>query len=581
MRWVVAAGSSLRPACSPARTEIFSVGAAWRSSWSCWCSFIAREPTGAGCACPPLPSAVASPTRRRENGRPMVRTRHTAALLVGVVALTAACTGGPTETAARAPASSARPSATASPSVLPLPTAAPAASGVDPARLEALADEAEAAGSSCVLAMRRGQVAGEWYWRGATPHTSREVFSVTKSVASTLVGIASARVCSPLTGAHPPTCRCGRARLPPPSPVRNLLSNDSGRGWSVASDYTGLVKAKDRTAYAVGLPQQHRPGTVWAYNNAAVQTLDAVLVDATGRRTARFAQGRLFAPLGMRDTRLTPSGRGVDEPRLRDAVHLPRPGAVRAALRPGRAVGGPTGRVPRPGWRAGDRVRAVPEAERRLRLPVVAPTARAPCARRSTRSTASVHRSTRSAAASSRRPRRTSMRRTCESRTNNSLAKLLECVDLAGVREHQAALPGDRRFANGGHPRRPGRPAATSPPRSTSAERLTAAGWTRSELQAFQFQTFVAVAPPDARAGGAPARRAVFANTIMSYSGSGDVTAPVSALPGPAGRRDTRLRGGRTSPASPAGEHRAGLPRRLHLRDQGDQRPRRRRRREW
>ena len=92
--------------------------------------------------------------------------------------------------------------------------------------------------------------------------------------------------------------------------VRNLLGNDSGREWSAASDYTGLLKAADRTAYAVGLGQQHRPGTVWAYNNAAVQTLDAVLVDATGQSTARFARDRLFAPLGMRDTRLTPSGGG-------------------------------------------------------------------------------------------------------------------------------------------------------------------------------------------------------------------------------------------------------------------------------
>ena len=33
----------------------------------------------------------------------------------------------------------------------------------------------------------------------------------------------------------------------------------------------------------------------------------------------------------------------------------------------------------------------------------------------------------------------------CDSRTNNTHKKLLECVTLAGVREHQAALPGDRR----------------------------------------------------------------------------------------------------------------------------------------
>ena len=179
-----------------------------------------------------------------------------------------------------------------------------------PARLAALAGEAEEAGSTCFLVLRRGQVVGQWYWRGATPGSSREVFSVTKSVASTLVGIAADDGLLEIdesASVHVPAWQGTAAAA---VTVRNLLSNDSGREWSAASDYTGFIRAKDRTAYAVGLPQQHRPGTVWAYNNAAIQTLDAVLVDATGQRTARFAQDRLFAPLGMRDTRLTPSGAG-------------------------------------------------------------------------------------------------------------------------------------------------------------------------------------------------------------------------------------------------------------------------------
>lgn len=240
----------------------------------------------------------------------MVRTRHAAALLVGVVALTAACTGGPTQTAPRPPSPSARPSAAVPAPAVPLPTAAPAASGVDPARLEALAGEAEEAGSSCFLVLRRGRVVGQWYWRGATPDTSREVFSVTKSVTSTLVGIAADDGLLEIdesASAHVPAWQGTAAAA---VTVRNLLSNDSGREWSAAGDYTALLEAEDRTAYAVGLPQQHRPGTVWAYNNAAIQTLDAVLVDATGQRTARFAQERLFVPLGMRDTRLTSGGGG-------------------------------------------------------------------------------------------------------------------------------------------------------------------------------------------------------------------------------------------------------------------------------
>ena len=63
--------------------------------------------------------------------------------------------------------------------------------------------------------------------------------------------------------------------------MRDLLSMDSGREWSALTDYVGLLAARDRTAFAIGLGQAAAPGTVWAYNNSAVQTLDRVLNAAT------------------------------------------------------------------------------------------------------------------------------------------------------------------------------------------------------------------------------------------------------------------------------------------------------------
>ena len=92
--------------------------------------------------------------------------------------------------------------------------------------------------------------------------------------------------------------------------MRQLLSAVSGRFWSQNSDYGKLIEAADRTAYAVGLDQQEEPGTVWVYNNAAVQTLDAVLRSATGTDPASFAEQRLFAPLGMDHTRMTEDDSG-------------------------------------------------------------------------------------------------------------------------------------------------------------------------------------------------------------------------------------------------------------------------------
>jgi CubicO group peptidase (beta-lactamase class C family) len=43
---------------------------------------------------------------------------------------------------------------------------------------------------------------------------------------------------------------------------------------------------------------------VWAYNNAAIQTLQRVVQRATGEDVTTFAAARLFAPLDMHDTEM-------------------------------------------------------------------------------------------------------------------------------------------------------------------------------------------------------------------------------------------------------------------------------------
>jgi CubicO group peptidase (beta-lactamase class C family) len=182
--------------------------------------------------------------------------------------------------------------------------AAPASVGLDGARLKQLATGARKAGSSCFLVVRDGKIAGEWYFGGAGRDTTRNVFSVTKSFASTLVGIAQddgdLRIGSSASRWIPEW----RGTPAEAVTVRNLLSNDSGREWSTVTDYVGLIAAPDKTRYAIGLRQTSRPGRVWAYNNAAIQTLEQVLERATGEDIATFARRELFRPLGMAHTTL-------------------------------------------------------------------------------------------------------------------------------------------------------------------------------------------------------------------------------------------------------------------------------------
>jgi Zn-dependent M28 family amino/carboxypeptidase len=116
----------------------------------------------------------------------------------------------------------------------------------------------------------------------------------------------------------------------------------------------------------------------------------------------------------------------------------------------------------------------------------------------------------------------------CDARVNDNQKKLLECVTLEGVRAHQAAL---QAIANANNDTR----VSGSPGYDASVDYavgvFTAAGYNVT-VQPFQFQTFITLSPSILEQV-SPAPAGPIANSIMSYSGSGDVTAAVSALPAP------------------------------------------------
>lgn len=181
------------------------------------------------------------------------------------------------------------------------PVASPSSLGLRARAITRGAAEARRLDSTCFAVLRNGRLAGERNWR-LPRDEPREVFSITKSVTSTLVGIAVRDGDLRLDDRVSRYVPQWRGTASESVTVRNLLSNDSGRFWSLETDYTGLLSARSRTRYAVSLPQQHEPGSAWAYNNAAIQVLEPVLERATGMPVARFARTRLFEPLGMSRT---------------------------------------------------------------------------------------------------------------------------------------------------------------------------------------------------------------------------------------------------------------------------------------
>jgi CubicO group peptidase (beta-lactamase class C family) len=166
--------------------------------------------------------------------------------------------------------------------------------------LAAMAAVAEGLDTSCMIVIHDGVLVGEWYWDGFERGTDvANVFSVTKSITSTLVGIAAEdgllNIDDPVANYIPQWTDTRSAQVS----IRNIISNDSGRFWSFESDYvTGLLVALNQAEYAVGLTQQFDRGTVWEYNNSAIQVLAPALARATGQDVVGYAQQELFGPIG-------------------------------------------------------------------------------------------------------------------------------------------------------------------------------------------------------------------------------------------------------------------------------------------
>ena len=175
------------------------------------------------------------------------RRRRAAAVAAGLaVVLAGACSSGRDRGGAPTTAVPAAATTTSPPRPVPGSTwdkIAPAAVGLDPGRLAAVAATAEKGKSNCLVVVRDAKVAGAWYFNGTTADTTQDIYSATKSITSTLVGIAADDGDLDVDDPASKYITEWKGTASASVTIRDLLSNDSGREWSTTIDYRDLLLA--------------------------------------------------------------------------------------------------------------------------------------------------------------------------------------------------------------------------------------------------------------------------------------------------------------------------------------------------
>lgn len=152
-------------------------------------------------------------------------------------------------------------------------------------------------GTTALLVVDRGCIAFEAYAPGWGPSVSQTVFSIGKSVTSTLVGVALAEgaIASldvPIGEWLPRWSQGMRGKIT----VRHLLAMTSGL---TASESYPIPAGIDPYSYLSLLPVDHTPGTRWHYDTQVYRLLFPLLEAATGESLQAYTDSRLSQPLGL------------------------------------------------------------------------------------------------------------------------------------------------------------------------------------------------------------------------------------------------------------------------------------------
>jgi CubicO group peptidase (beta-lactamase class C family) len=159
-----------------------------------------------------------------------------------------------------------------------------------------------------MLLVAHGYLVLEAYFYPCGSQDLHDICSCTKSISSTLVGIAMDKgkfrsVREPLADLFP-----GR-RIKNDEPrkrritLEHILSMSSGMDYPLLGEprLAPMREAPDMVQHILDLPMVAEPGAVFGYNSGGSHLLSALVTLRTGQTAEEFARQNLFGPLGIRD----------------------------------------------------------------------------------------------------------------------------------------------------------------------------------------------------------------------------------------------------------------------------------------
>lgn len=150
-----------------------------------------------------------------------------------------------------------------------------------------------------VLIVRDGRIVVEEYLHGGARDQSTEVWSVTKSFVSALIGIA-------LEQGHIDSIDDLMTKYLPEYPefedltIRHVLTHTTGLEWTEeGDDFVAWLASLDPVSNAIHRERLYPPGAKLLYSSGNSHFLSALIKRATGTTPGEYANEHIFEPLGI------------------------------------------------------------------------------------------------------------------------------------------------------------------------------------------------------------------------------------------------------------------------------------------